>query len=118
MDEHDVPETQICADDKLCCDLRKARLLPFTIAAAFVVDQITKFLVKSNILIGESWPVERLAQITHKAITGFILGLLSDQTFINVSVSLIAFGVLVGFLLYLYRACALSKPILRFAVGL
>ena len=97
-----------------CGSLSTDRLLLLTIAAVFAVDQLTKFIIKSNMRIGESWPAEGLLRLTHGTNTGTAFGLFPDQTLFLIFASLIA----IGFLVYFYRAYALPKPILRFAIGL
>ena len=97
-----------------CRSLSADRLLLLTIAAVFAADQLTKFIIKSNMRIGESWPSEGLVRITHGTNTGTAFGLLPNQTLFLIFASLIA----IGFLVYFYRAYALPKPILRFAIGL
>ena len=97
-----------------CRSLSADRLLLLTIAAVFAADQLTKFIIKSNMRIGESWPAEGLVRITHGTNTGTAFGLLPNQTLFLIFASLIA----IGFLVYFYRAYALPKPILRFAIGL
>ena len=85
-----------------------------TIVSVLVADQFTKFIVKTNLRIGESVPSEGLVRITHGANSGTAFGLLSNQTTFLIVASLIA----IGFLVYFYRVYALPKPILRFAIGL
>ena len=137
MEERTALETQTTADAKPRRAWRRDRLLPtiaalvssigaacgslsrdclllLTIAAVFAVDQLTKFIIKSNMRIGESWPAEGLVRITHGTNTGTAFGLLPNQTLFLIFASLIA----IGFLVYFYRAYALPKPILRFAIGL
>lgn len=97
-----------------CRSLSTDRLLLLTIASVFAADQLTKFIIKSNMRIGESWPSEGLVRITHGTNTGTAFGLLPNQTLFLIFASLIA----IGFLVYFYRAYALPKPILRFAIGL
>ena len=97
-----------------CRSLSADRLLLLTIAAVFAADQITKFVIKSNMRIGESWPADGLVRITHGTNTGTAFGLFPNQTLFLIFASLIA----IGFLVYFYRAYALPKPILRFAIGL
>ena len=114
MEDRTALETQTPADAKSWRAWHKDRLLLFTIAAVFAVDQLTKFIIKSNMRIGESWPAEGLVRLTHGTNTGTAFGLFPDQTLFLIFASLIA----IGFLVYFYRAYALPKPILRFAIGL
>lgn len=97
-----------------CRSMSADRLLLLTIASVFAADQLTKFIIKSNMRIGESWPGEGLVRITHGTNTGTAFGLFPNQTLFLIFASLIA----IGFLVYFYRAYALPKPILRFAIGL
>lgn len=95
--------------------MSKDRLLLLTIATVFAFDQLTKFIIKSNMEIGESWPAaEGLVRITHGTNTGTAFGLFPNQTLFLIFASFIA----IGFLVYFYRAYALPKPVLRFAIGL
>ncbi len=89
-------------------------LLFGTIVAVLAADRLTKDLIKANFYIGESWPAEGFARITHGTNTGTAFGLLPNQTMFLIVASIIA----IGFLVYFYRAYALPKPILRFAIGL
>ena len=114
MEERTALETQTPADAKSWRAWHRDWLLLFTIAAVFAVDQLTKFIIKSNMRIGESWPAEGLVRLTHGTNTGTAFGLFPDQTLFLIFASLIA----IGFLVYFYRAYALPKPILRFAIGL
>ena len=90
------------------------RVLFMTLPAVLALDQLTKFLVRSNLTIGQSWPSEGLARITYGTNTGLAFGF-----FPNATLLLIIFSVgAIGFLIYFYRTHALSRPILRFAIGL
>ena len=89
-------------------------ILLLTIVAVFAADQFTKFVIKSTLRLGESWPAEGLIRITHGANTGTAFGLLPNQTLFLIFASIIA----IGFLVYFYRAYALPRPILRLAIGL
>lgn len=89
-------------------------ILLLTIVAVFAADQLTKFVIKGTLRLGESWPAEGLIRITHGANTGTAFGLLPNQTLFLIFASIIA----IGFLAYFYRAYALPRPILRLAIGL
>ncbi len=85
-----------------------------TIVAVFAADQVTKQVVKATLPLGASWPAEGLVRLTHGTNTGTAFGLLPNQTLFLIFASLVA----IGFLVYFYRAYALEKPILRYAIGL
>lgn len=85
-----------------------------TVPIIFVLDQFTKYLVSSNMRLGESWPETGLVRITHGLNTGTAFGLLPNQTVLLIFASFIA----IGFLIYFYRTHALPSPLLRLAIGL
>jgi len=89
-------------------------VLLLTAPAVLVVDQLTKYLVRANLALGESWPAEGIVRLTHGTNTGTAFGLFPNQTAVLIVASFIA----IGFLVYFYRTHALPKPILRFAIGL
>ena len=93
---------------------RRDWILVVTIVAVFVADQLTKFVIKGTLRLGESWPSEGFVRITHGANTGTAFGLLPNQTLFLIFASIIA----IGFLVYFYRAYAMPRPILRLAIGL
>ena len=90
------------------------RVLLLTVPAVLSIDQLTKFLVRANLRVGESWPSEGLFRLTHGTNTGSAFGLFPNQTLILIVASVLA----MGFLVYFYRAHALPRPLLRFAIAL
>ncbi len=88
--------------------------LLLTVPAVIAVDQFTKFLVKMNLDLGESWPAEGLVRLTYGTNTGTAFGLFPNQTGVLIVASVIA----IGFLVYFYRAHAMPRAVLRFAIGL
>ena len=88
-------------------------LLP-TIAVVLALDQLTKYIVRTNLRLGESWPSDGLVRITHGTNTGSAFGLFPNQTTSLIVASIIA----IGFLIYVYRSNAMPQPLLRFAIGL
>ena len=66
--------------------------------AALGADQLTKFLIRSNLRIGESWPEEGFLRLTHGTNTGSAFGLFQDQTLILTIASVVAIGLV--FLFY------------------
>lgn len=89
-------------------------LLLLTTAVVFTVDQVSKYLVSSNMYLGQSWPREGLFRITYGLNTGTIFGLFPNQTLVLTAASLVA----ILFLVYFYRTQALPSPWLRLSVGL
>ena len=89
-------------------------VLLLTLGAVFGLDQLTKYLVRANLRLGESWPAEGFARLTHGTNTGTIFGLFPGQTFLLI---ILSFGA-IAFLFYFYRTHALPNPYLRLAIGL
>ena len=88
-------------------------LIP-VIAAVFIVDQVTKLLVRSNLRLYESWPEEGFLRITRGLNTGTAFGLLPDQTTFLIVASIVA----IAFLYFFYRTQVKSDSWLRFAIAL
>ena len=65
-----------------------------------VSDQVTKYLIRDTLAIGESWPREGFFRITHGTNTGTAFGLFQDQTLWLTVASVFA----IGFIIYFYRA--------------
>ena len=89
-------------------------LLPVTVSTVLIADQVTKYVVKQNLGLYESWPAEGLIRITHGTNSGTIWGLFPNETFLLIVASFFA----IGFLYYFYRSQAFQSRILRLAVGL
>ncbi len=65
-----------------------------------LADQVTKYLIRDNMAIGESWPREGFFRITHGTNTGTAFGLFPDQTLLLTIASVVA----IGFIIYFYKA--------------
>lgn len=63
-------------------------------------DQWTKYLVRANLELYESWPREGFFRFTHGTNTGTAFGLFQDQTLWLTIASVFA----IGFIIYFYRA--------------
>ena len=68
--------------------------------ATLLADQLTKYLIRESLAIGESWPSEGFFRITHGTNTGTAFGLFPDQTLLLTIASVVA----IGFIIYYYRA--------------
>jgi signal peptidase II len=89
-------------------------LLPVTVLTVLALDQASKYLVKSNLPLYDSWPDNDFIRITHSTNTGTAFSLFQDQTTLLIVASLFA----IGFLIYFYRTQALSSRLPRVAIGL
>ncbi len=85
-----------------------------TAATALVADQVSKYLVRDNMALGESWPAEGFFRLTHGTNTGSAFGLFQDQTLILTIASLFA----IAFILYFYRSHSDGAWITRLTIGL
>ena len=90
------------------------RVLLSTIVAVLAADQFSKYLVRANMLLGESWPSDGFFRLTHGTNSGSAFGLLPNQTVLLTVASVAA----IGFLVYFYRVYAMPRPLLRLAIGL
>lgn len=96
---------------------RARRDLPFFIVAGsvFVVDQITKAIVRGNLAIGESWPSDGwLVKITHVTNDGAAFGVLQGQGLFLTITAVIAIGAIV----FYYAFPPMEHGLLRLVLGL
>lgn len=91
------------------------RALPIAGIVAFVVafDQVTKFIVRQRMALGESYPESWPVRFTHVNNTGSAFGLFDNQTIFLIIASIAAIAVI----LVLYRQAA-GHGILRISLGL
>ena len=75
-------------------------ILASVAAVTLAADQVTKYLIRANLEIGESWPREGFFRITHGTNTGTAFGLFPNQTLLLTIASVVA----IGFIIYFYRA--------------
>ena len=89
-------------------------LVAATAAAALGLDQYTKYLVRANLRIGESWPSEGFFRLTHGTNTGTAFGLFQNQTVVLTIASIIA----IGFIVYFHRKHGSDAWWSRVTIGL
>ena len=89
-------------------------VLFLTLALVLAADQITKYVISTNLRLGESWPREGIVRLTYGTNSGSVFGLFPNQTLLLILASVVA----VGFLVYFYRTHAFPSPIARLAIGL
>jgi signal peptidase II len=77
-------------------------------------DQLTKFLIRDNMSIGQSVPSSGFFRLTYYENSGTIFGLFQNATVILTVVSIIA----IGFLVYFYRSQRAPTLIMRGAIGI
>lgn len=86
-----------------------ARTLPLFLIALTVIgaDQLSKYLVRANMELGQSIPSEGLVRLTYTTNTGGAFGLFANQTFLLALAAVVAITVLVLYLRYLPRGSTL-----------
>jgi signal peptidase II len=92
-------------------------LLFFAIALGIVaLDQLTKWLVRSNLAIGETWPErsDAFVRIIHVTNSGAAFGILQGQTTFLIVTSLLGLGAIV--LYYIYPP--MEHGLIRIALGM
>jgi signal peptidase II len=78
------------------------------------LDQLTKYLVRTNMELGQSIPREGLFRLTYITNTGGAFGILANQAFLLAIVAVIGIAV---FLVYL-RYLPLQSTLLKIGLGL
>ena len=89
-------------------------VLILALAIVFSLDQLTKAVVRHNLLLGESVPSEGLVRITHTFNTGSAFGLFTGQTFFLILASFAGIAIL----LLVYRNNPVPSLLLRLSLGL
>ena len=109
-------ETESATETKPSAFVGLSRVWPVGAIAAtvFAIDQLTKYLVRANLAIGESWPAEGFFRFTHGTNTGTVFGLFPQQTLLLTLASFFA----IGFVIYFYRAHGGSGWLSQLNVGL
>jgi len=94
--------------------LRKDAVFFLIAAAVVVLDQLTKYAVRSGLSLGESFPEDGFFRITYVTNTGAAFGVLKGQTAFLIITTF--FGLAAILLYYIYPP--LEHGILRIALGL
>ena len=83
-------------------------------AATLGLDQLTKYLVKANLDVGESLPTDGFLRITYVTNSGSAFGFFPNQTLVLIFASFIG----IAFLLFYYHAHPFPGIFLRLSLGL
>ena len=78
------------------------------------LDQITKFVIRQNLALGESIPREGTFRITHTSNTGSAFGLFTDQTLFLILASFVGIAIL----LLVYRNATFPSFLLRLSLSM
>ena len=94
--------------------LYKDPVLIVALGLVFALDQITKAVVRHELLLGESIPRDGTFRITHTFNTGSAFGLFPDQTLFLIVASFVGIGIL----LLVYRHHPFPGFPLRLSIGM
>ena len=83
-------------------------------AIIFLLDQLSKFVVRDQLLFRESFPAEGFIRFTHIFNTGSAFGIFRDQNTPLIVVSILGIGILI----MIYRSQRLPSALLRLSLGL
>ena len=92
----------------------KDPLFLLVVGIVFSADQISKAVVRNNLLPGESVPDQGFFRFTHTSNTGSAFGLFPDQTIFLILASFVGIGILI----LVYRSHGFSSILLRLSLGL
>jgi len=98
---------------------RLTRSLTLLLIAIAVIgaDQLSKYLIRSNMELGESIPSEGFVRLTYTTNTGGAFGLFTNQTFLLSLVAIIGVAVVVIYLHFLPMGSRLLKVGLGLNLG-
>jgi len=97
--------------------IKKAALCLFIIALVSASDQLSKLWVRANLAPGESLPLTDRLSFIHIENTGGAFGLLANQTFLIIIISIAALLFILLFLRYLSLATTLSIVSIGLVMG-
>jgi len=88
--------------------IKKATLCLIVIASVSVLDQLSKLWIRTHLAIGESLPITDRLSFIHIENPGSAFGLLANQTFLIITISIAGSLFILLFLRYLSPATNLS----------
>ena len=97
--------------------IKRATLCLLVIASIVASDQLSKLWIRTNLAIGESLPLIGRLSLIHISNTGSAFGLLANQTFLIIVISIAALLFILLFLRYLSPATRLSIVAIGLLMG-
>jgi signal peptidase II len=88
--------------------IKRAALCLLVISLVIASDQLSKLWIRTHLALGESLPVIGRLSLIHIRNTGSAFGLLANQTFLIIAISIAALLFILLFLRYLSPATTLS----------
>jgi signal peptidase II len=97
--------------------IKTATLCLLVIASIIASDQLSKLWIRTHLAIGESLPLIGRLSLIHIRNTGSAFGLLANQTFLIIIISIAALLFILLFLRYLFPATTLSIVAIGLLMG-
>jgi len=88
--------------------IKRATLCLLVISLVIASDQLSKLWIRTHLALGESFPITDRLSLIHIRNTGSAFGLLANQTFLIIVISIAALVFILLFLRYLSPATTLS----------
>jgi signal peptidase II len=95
----------------------KLKLFLIVIALAVTLDQLSKLGIRAHLELGESLPITDRLSLTYIGNTGSALGLLANQTFLLITISIASVLFILLFLRYLSPVTTLSMLSIGLVLG-
>lgn len=97
--------------------IKKAALCLVVIALVSASDQLSKLWIRAHLECGESLPITDRLSLSYIGNTGSAFGLLANQTFLLIIISIAGLLFILLFLRYLFPATTLSIVSIGFILG-
>jgi len=97
--------------------IKKATLCLLAIALVIASDQLSKLWIRTHLTLGESLPITDRLSLIHIGNTGSAFGLLANQTFLIIVISIAALLFILLFLRYLSPATTMSTVSIGLIMG-
>ena len=112
--DRNMPNEPTADQPRLRIAIYRDWILLVSIAVVIGLDQLTKHLVRDNMSLGQSIPVDGFFRLTYHTNSGTIFGLLPNATMLLTIISVFA----IMFLAYFYSKQKTLTPVLRLSIGL
>mgnify|MGYP001138201288 CR=1 FL=1 len=96
---------------------RKIGLSLVIVASVIALDQLSKLWIRGNLMPGESLTIVGRLSLTHVQNTGSAFGLLANQTFLPIAITIASLIIILLFLHYLSPATILSLVSIGLILG-
>ncbi len=97
--------------------IKRATLCLIVIALVSASDQLSKLWIRAHLALGESLPITDRLSLIYIGNTGSAFGLLANQTFLIITISIASLFIILLFLRYLSLATTLSMVSIGLILG-